>query len=105
MRSVCEKYGGADHINSEITDVFYYWRQVATNNPVYYISYAVSMVEAMNIFAIADEDPAAAREVYRKLVEESTEDDTLLTAAERAGLSSPFDEETFKAIIAAILGE
>ena len=105
MRSVCEKYGGADHINSEITDVFYYWRQVATNNPVYYISYAVSMVEAMNVFAIADEDPAAAREVYRKLVEESTENDTLLTAAERAGLSSPFDEETFKAIIAAILGE
>ena len=105
MKDVCEKYGGVDNINADITDVYYYWRQGATNNPVYYISYAVSMVEAMNIFAIADEDPAAAREIYRVLVEESVEDDTLLTAAERAGLSSPFDEETFKAIIAAILGE
>jgi hypothetical protein len=63
------------------------------------------MVEALNIYAVAKNDQAAAREIYRSLVEDSTEEDTLLTAAARANLSSPFEEETIKAIIETILGK
>lgn len=105
MAKVCEKYGGVSYINGNITNINSYWRQVATNNPVYYISYATSMIAALNIYSVAKEDQAAAREIYRILVEESTEEDTLLTASAKAGLSSPFEEETIKAIIEGILGK
>lgn len=98
MESVCERYGGIDFVNENITDINYYWRMVATNNPVYYISYAVSMTEALNIFSIAEKDEAAGREAYRIIVEDVNEDDGFLSAMEKAGLSSPFDEATFKAI-------
>jgi oligoendopeptidase F len=98
MAKVCEKYGGIDFINNNMTDINYYWRMVATNNPVYYISYAVSMTEALNIHAALEEDTAAGREIYRVLVEDVTEDINFLDAIEMAGLSSPFDEETHKKI-------
>ena len=103
MASVCEKYGGTDFVNNNIVDINYYWRMVATNNPVYYISYAVSMTEALNIFALAENDSAAGREAYRIIVEDINEDDGFLTAMGKAGLSSPFEETTFKSIVAIML--
>ena len=105
MASVCEKYGGIELVSHYYTDMNMYWRQVATNNPVYYISYSVSMIEALNIFSLAQEDSDAAREIYRALVEDVDYYETLLTAAQKIGLSSPFDEQTFIDIINAVLGE
>ena len=98
MAEVCEGYGGIDYITENITDPNAYWRAVATNSPVYYISYATSMVESLNIYAIADKDEAAGREVYRKLVEEVTEEMGFKDAMAHIGLTSPFDIETFRAI-------
>lgn len=103
MEKVCEKYGGKSFINNNITDIDYYWRAVATNNPVYYISYAISMTEALNIFAAVEQDTAAGREIYRKLVEDVEDNTTFLEAVEMAGLSSPFDEATYVKIIEIML--
>ncbi len=105
MAKACEKFGGIGDINDNITDINMYWRQVATNNPVYYISYATSMIEALNIYSIAAEDQDAARKIYHDLCEKTTEEDTLLTAAKKIGLSSPFEEATIKEIINSILGQ
>lgn len=104
MASVCEKYGGISLVNGNITDVNSYWRQVATNNPVYYISYATSMIAALNIYSVANEDQQAARDIYHDLCEKTTENDTLLTASKKAGLSNIFEEQTIKEIIETILG-
>lgn len=104
MEDICEEYGGMDYVNENITDVNSYWRSVATNSPVYYITYAVTMTEALNIYAELREDRAAGREIYRKLCEEVTEDETFLGAMEKAGLSSPFEEITFVSIISLIMG-
>lgn len=98
MKEVCEQYGGITYVNSNITDMNDYWRAVATNSPVYYISYATSMVESLNIFAIACQDSAQGREMYRKLVEEVNEDDGFSGAISKIGLTSPFQKETFDAI-------
>lgn len=98
MAEVCEQYGGIDYINENVTNVNDYWRSVAPNSPVYYISYATSMVEALNIFAIASADQDKGREMYRQLCEEVDENDGFKEALTKVGLTSPFDEETFKAI-------
>ena len=99
MTKVCEKYGGAEWISENVSDPYEYWRMVAISNPVYYISYAVSAVAATEIFYVAEEvGQAEAYEVYTTLVEGVTYEDGFLGALEKAGLGSPFDEETYENI-------
>lgn len=98
MTDVCEPYGGVKWVTDNITDPLDYWRQVAISNPVYYISYAVSAVAAVEIYAIAEEDYDAALTYYTALVEGVTEEDGFLGALTKAGLTTPFEEETFKKI-------
>ncbi len=102
MTKVCEKYGGVEFIEQYMGDMYDYWRQVATNNPVYYISYATSLTAALNIYAELQTDRAAGREMYRILVEDVEETDTFLTALEKAGLASPFTQESADKILAII---
>lgn len=98
MTDVCEPYGGVDWVSSNISDPLDYWRQVAISNPVYYISYAVSAAAAVEIFAIAEEDYDAALACYTALVEGVTEEDGFLGALVKAGLTTPFEEDTFRKI-------
>ena len=103
MDKICEEYGGKEFINENLTDVNKYWRMVAPNSPVYYISYAVSMTESLNIFYEVSQDRATGREIYRKLCEEIDEESTFLSATQAVGLSSPFEEATFEKIINMIM--
>jgi len=91
MAEVCEPFGNA----GSITDFTVYWRLVAVSNPVYYISYAVSAVAALEICALAEEDYASALTAYNALVEGITPEDGFLGALEKAGLTSPFEEQTY----------
>ena len=103
MAKICEKYGGVDYLKKNVVDINEYWRLTATNSPVYYISYAVSITEALNIFTIAEQDEAKAREVYRILIEEVEENDGFLEAIGKADLASPFEEKTFEDVLATLL--
>ena len=98
MNEVCEAYGGVDFVNSNLTQIDLYWRMVCTNSSVYYISYATSIVESLGIYAVALEDEAAGREMYRKLVEDVSEEYGFKEAMEFIGLGDPFTEDTFIAI-------
>ncbi len=100
MTEVCEAYGGIDWVTNNISDPLNYWRQVVISNPVYYISYAVSAVAAVEVFALAEEDYAAAITAYTQLVEGVTEEDGFLEALKNAGFTTPFEEETFKSVAA-----
>jgi oligoendopeptidase F len=96
MDRISKTYGNGMFNN--FVDINNYWRMVVVESPVYYISYAVSGVMALDLYSIAKTDYAAAVEQYRALVEEVTGDDTLQSFLEIAGLGSPFDEETYKRI-------
>ena len=98
MTNICEKYGGVEWLAENLADPLEYWRMVAIDNPVYYISYSVSAISSLEILALAEEDRAAALTAYTTLVEGVTEEDGFLGALEIAGLTSPFSEETFIAI-------
>lgn len=103
---ICDEYfadlGGAAYVSTNVADMKSYIRQVAINSPCYYISYATSLVTTMNMLVQAEEDPAAAREVYRKLCEE-TADMTYSEALAHAGAADPFKEESFN-VIEALFG-
>lgn len=95
MDDVIEDYGTALWFENNLSDVYSYWRSTVIDNPVYYISYAVSAVAAVEIFAIADEDYDAAITAYTTLVEGVTPEDGFIGALKKAGLGTPFEEETF----------
>ena len=105
MNEVCGVYGGTTYISSNITNIHDYWSVVCPNSPVYYISYATSSIAAMSIYAIAEEDEAAAREVYRKLIEEIEEDDGFKEALNKIGLIDPFKEEAFEKLNQTVLND
>ena len=100
MTKVCEKYGGAEWVAGKLADPYSYWRLVAISNPVYYISYAVSATAAVEIYVAAEEDIEGAYAAYTTLAEDVTPEDGFLKALEKAGLTSPFDEETYVKIAA-----
>lgn len=96
MDEVIAGYGeSASWFEDSLSDVYSYWRSTVIDNPVYYISYAVSAVAAVEIFAIADEDYDAAITAYTTLVEGVTPEDGFIGALKKAGLGTPFEEETF----------
>jgi hypothetical protein len=103
MDKVCAEYGNFTTLEQNIMDINEYWRLTATNSPVYYISYATSLTEALNVFAEAELDYDNAKEIYRIIIEEVSEDEKFRDAAAMAGLTDPFDKKTFESIIAMIL--
>ncbi len=76
-----------------------YWHYVAIDNAGYYISYAMSLVPSITLYAEAmnDFDKAAASYLSLATVGEY---DTFLGKLEAAGISSPFDEKTYQDIVA-----
>lgn len=78
-----------------------YWRYVTISSPCYYISYAISGVNALQIYATAsNEGFDVAKEAYLKLFT-YTDVDPEMTTEEvllYAGLTSYVDEQTFTLI-------
>ena len=95
MEDVCEKYGGIEFVNNNATDIQNYWRRVVVDQPVYYISYAVSAIASINVYTIAEEDYEQAIEVYRALIEEVDLEEGFLGNIKNAELDGPFDEDFY----------
>ncbi len=100
MNDIVQSYANGRF--KSFVDMNQYWRAVVIESPVYYISYAVSGVMALDLYSVAKQDYTAATEQYRALVEDVTGEDTLQDFLQIAGLGSPFDEETYKRIATAI---
>lgn len=92
--SVISSYG--TFVVESFPDLRNYFKLVALESPVYYLSYATSEMASMALYLMGDEDFDGAIEAYTMLVEDASTDDKLLCAIERAGLPSPFKEETFQ---------
>jgi len=98
MTDVCQRYGGAEWLTDNLYDPYEYWRLVAVDNPVYYVSYAVSAISSIEILGLVESNRDQAYTVYTNLVEGVTAQDGFINALNKAGLTSPFEEETFKTI-------
>lgn len=96
MEAVAENYGGIDYIMENVLDVQRYWKMVVLESPVYYVSYAVSALAAINLFTVAEENEAEARQMYIKLIEEPVEDGGFLQNIQNAGLTGPFTETVYE---------
>lgn len=96
--TVVANYGGASFVNNYITDFQYYWRMVVMEQPVYYVSYGVSDLAALNLYTISLNNQQMAIDIYTQL---NRELDTELGFQEnlaQAGLAGPFAEDVYKSI-------
>ncbi|MBQ7335021.1 MAG: hypothetical protein IJW92_00920 [Clostridia bacterium] len=98
MLDICAKYEGIE----ESFDMVTYVKYVSILQPVYYISYATSEISSISLYLIAEENYATAQEIYRKLQEDIDPTAGFLANVELAGLMSPFAEETYVALQAAL---
>lgn len=95
---VCQAYGGADFVNNYLTDFQSYWRLVVMESPVYYVSYAMSDVAALNLYTIASQDREKAYEIYGHLLKDVDLDLGFQENLKQVGLSGPFDSTVYEAI-------
>ncbi len=95
MAQVAESYGGIEFFSENVADLQSYWKMVVVESPVYYISYAVSGMAALNIYTIAVKDMERATEVYCSLIEMDDYEDGFLAIISDAGLSGPFKEDVY----------
>ena len=95
---VCQAYGGADFVNNYLTDFQSYWRLVVMESPVYYVSYAMSDVAALNLYTIASQDREKAYEIYGHLLKDVDLDLGFQENLKKVGLSGPFDSQVYEAI-------
>lgn len=95
MEDVCKNYGGIEFLANVATDIQTYWRMVVVEQPVYYISYGVSAIAAINIFTIADDNYEEAVRIYCSIIEDVDLDEGFLGNIQSAGLNGPFDKEVY----------
>lgn len=98
MEEVAMPYGGMEFFNEYVTDLQSYWKMVVVESPVYYVSYAVSSMAALNLFPIAREDAQEAMEIYSDLIELEDYDDGFQAIIANAGLPGPFQEDVYEYI-------
>ena len=99
---ISKTYGkGEDYY---VIDTRYVWVDVMHNfeAPMYYISYATSLVPALEIFQISLDNRARAIDVYNSIASADPKLTFEETLAEN-GLNSPFEEQTIIDIVNAIV--
>lgn len=95
MDEVAMRYFPLGNVNSQLTNMNSYWRMVVVDQPVYYISYAVSAMASVSLYTVAVEDFDAAVGIYVNLCENVDLESGFLGNIRAAGLYTPFDEEFY----------
>ena len=75
-----------------------YWKLVSMQAPCYYISYATSLISSIEIGELAAKDLELGKAAYVNVCEYDFASASYLEVLARAGLSNPFEEETFKKV-------
>ena len=99
MESVATQYCDMLYINNNITDINAYWRAVVLKQPVYYISYGVSAIAAIDLYTMSVADYDTAVNAYVALCENPDGEKGFLGNITAAGLRGPFDESFYQDLL------
>ena len=100
MESVATQYLSMAYITNYFNvDIQWYWRMVVVDQPVYYISYAVSAIAALDLYTMAVEDYESAVAAYQMLCENLNEELGFLGNLDTAGLAGPFQEKFYQRLV------
>ena len=101
--SLCDGYGGYDAVKAALGYApEIYWHYVVMESPGYYISYALSAVPALELYAKALNDGFDAAVAAYETVAKADIEAGFLAALAAAGLGSPFDGDALSALAATL---
>ena len=94
FEAIMAEYGLDDLFNTQ------YWSYVVFDQACYYISYSISALASIEIYAQATTDYSTAKANYLSLFNYSNE--TYVQLLEKCGISSPFTEDFYKSLQSAL---
>jgi oligoendopeptidase F len=97
MLEVCENMGGYEEIKQALQggDPLEYYHRAIVDSQFYYISYATSLIPAVNMYEEGIKDYNNAQNIYKSIYEFDSNNYKFKDGIENAGLNNPFDEEAF----------
>lgn len=98
MSELIDEYGVGGLTGSIRNQLMTYWRRLGIVYPTSNYCYATAGIAALQIYMKSKNDYSAACEIYRKIVEEPQDDGKFLSTIVNAGLTSPYDEQTYVAL-------
>ncbi len=98
--NILEKYGIAGKDASMENHMLTFWNRQGMDYPCYDLNYSIAFVSSFDIYLMSLTDYAGATELYCKLVEEYNMDLSLLENLSEAGLTTPFEEDSYSKLMA-----
>ena len=95
MRGLVDEYGVKGMASSLENQLMTYWKRLGITYPMSNYCYATAYVTALQIYIKSKDDYAGATEMYRKLVEEVEGEGDFIATIVKAGLTTPYDEQTY----------
>ena len=108
IERISQRYGGKAFVQEILGDMTAYWRLVTLEAPAYYISYAMSALPSLEIYAISQQSFAEGVAAYESLFEDLDDyEDTpeLRETLTDAGLGDPFAESFYESLHAKLTKE
>lgn len=95
MSDLIEEYGVREISSSMVNQLMTYWCRLGIQYPMSNYCYAVAEVAALQIYIKSKSDYAAAVEMYRCIVEEIDAEGDFVATITKAGLTTPYQEQTY----------
>jgi hypothetical protein len=95
MSELIDEYGVGGLTGSIRNQLMTYWRRLGIVYPTSNYCYAAAGIAALQIYMKSKTDYSAACEIYRRIVEEPQDGGNFLSTIVNAGLTSPYDEQTY----------
>jgi len=96
MNELIDEYNIRGLTGSIENQLLTYWRRLGIVYPMSNYSYATAFIASFQIYVKSKDNYVAATEIYRKIVEETDYSGNFLLTIEKAGLTSPYNEQTYK---------
>ena len=97
LKSTYTLFGGKGYVQQNV-DFDMYWKLVCMQAPCYYISYSTSLLSSLEIGELAKKDLQSGKRAYLNVCEYDYENLSYLEVLDGAGLSNPFEEQSFRKI-------
>ena len=95
MSELIDEYGVRDLSDRLADQLMSYWRRLGIMYPMKNYSYATAHITSLQIYIRSKVDYAAAGEIYRRIVEELENEGDFISTIVKAGLKTPYDEQTY----------
>ena len=95
MSDLIDEYGVRSMSTSLPNQLMTYWKRLGITYPMSNYCYATAYVAALQIYIKSKDDYVGAAEMYRKIVEEPEGEGDFISTIVKAGLTTPYDEQTY----------